>query len=86
VVGRCFWRDLVLGRLVTLALFAIISFLSFQEFMSLTPTCAGDHRSLFLSFFVVVMVQYWLIGIDWYGFFSIFIRSMSFCYCRHCRR
>jgi phosphatidate cytidylyltransferase len=62
-----------LGRLVTLALFAIISFLSFQEFMSLTPTCAGDHRSLFLSFFVVVMVQYWLIGIDWYGFFSIFI-------------
>jgi hypothetical protein len=26
-----------------------------------------------LSFFVVVPVQHWLIGIDWYGLFSIFI-------------
>jgi len=68
-----FGAALLFGRVVTLVLFAILSFLSFREFMSLTPTRAGDHRSLFLSFFVVVPVQYWLIGIDWYGLFSIFI-------------
>ena len=68
-----FGAALVFGRVVTLVLFAILSFLAFREFMSLTPTRAGDHRSLFLSFFVVVPVQYLLIGIDWYGLFSIFI-------------
>jgi len=68
-----FGAALLFGRVVTLVLFAILSFLAFREFMSLTPTRAGDHRSLFLSFFVVVPVQYWLIGIDWYGLFSIFI-------------
>jgi phosphatidate cytidylyltransferase len=68
-----FGAAFVLGRVVTLLLFAVISFLSFREFVSLTPTRAGDHRPLFLSFFVVVPVQYWLIGVDWYGLFSIFI-------------
>jgi phosphatidate cytidylyltransferase len=68
-----FGAALLFGRVVTLVLFAILSFLAFREFMSLTPTRAGDHRSLFLSFFVVVPVQYLLIGIDWYGLFSIFI-------------
>ena len=68
-----FGAALLFGRIVTLVLFAILSFLALREFISLTPTRAGDHRSLFLSFFVVVPVQYWLIGIDWYGLFSIFI-------------
>jgi phosphatidate cytidylyltransferase len=53
-----FGAALVFGRVVTLVLFAILSFLSFREFMSLTPTRAGDHRLLFLSFFVVVPVLY----------------------------
>jgi phosphatidate cytidylyltransferase len=73
-----FGAALVFGRIVTLVLFAIVSFLSFREFMSLTPTSAGDHRSLFLSFFIVVPVQYWLIGVNWYGLFSIFIPVYGF--------
>lgn len=68
-----FGAAIVFGRIATLVLFAILSFLSFREFVSLTPTRRGDHRSLFLAFFVVVPLQYWLIGIDWYGLFSIFI-------------
>jgi len=60
-----FGAALLFGRVVTLVLFAILSFLSFREFMSLTPTRPGDHRSL-------LPMQYWLIGIDWYGLFSIF--------------
>jgi phosphatidate cytidylyltransferase len=68
-----FGTALVFGRIVTLVLFAILSFLSLREFVSLTPTRRGDHRALFLAFFVVIPMQYWLIGIDWYGLFSIFI-------------
>jgi predicted CDP-diglyceride synthetase/phosphatidate cytidylyltransferase len=46
MLGHCLGflaRPLVFGRLVTLVLFAIISSLGFREFMSLTPTGAGDH-------------------------------------------
>jgi phosphatidate cytidylyltransferase len=68
-----FGAALVFGRIVTLVLFAILSFLALREFVSLTPTRRGDHRSLFLAFFVVVPLQYWLIGIDWYGLVTIFI-------------
>jgi phosphatidate cytidylyltransferase len=73
-----FGAALVFGHIVTLLLFAILSFLSLREFLSLTPTRAGDHRSLFLSFFIIVPVQYWLIGVDWYGLFSIFIPVYGF--------
>jgi phosphatidate cytidylyltransferase len=68
-----FGAALVFGRIVTLVLFAILSFLALREFVSLTPTRRGDHRSLFLAFFVVVPLQYWLIGIDWHGLVAIFI-------------
>lgn len=61
------------GRIVTLVLFAILSFLSLREFVSLMPTRRGDHCTLFLALFFVVPLQYWLIGIGWYGLFSIFI-------------
>jgi phosphatidate cytidylyltransferase len=63
----------LLGPVVTLVLFAATSFIALREFLSLTPTRAGDHVSLFVSFFVIVPVQYVLIGIGWYGLFSIFI-------------
>ena len=66
-----FGAAFLFGSVVTLALFAILSFLAFREFMSLTPTRAGDHR-FFLAFFIVVPLQYWLIGVHWYGLFSIF--------------
>src|SRR5438067_3147133 len=64
---------LVLGRAVTLILFALLSFLAFREFITLTPTRPGDHRTLFLAFFVVIPLQYWIIGINWYGLFAVFI-------------
>jgi phosphatidate cytidylyltransferase len=68
-----FGAALIFGRIVTLLLFTILSFLALREFVSLTPTRRGDHRSLFLAFFIVVPIQYWLIGIDWYGLVAIFI-------------
>jgi phosphatidate cytidylyltransferase len=68
-----FGAAMVLGRVVTLVLFAILSFLSLREFVSLMPTRRGDHCSLFLALIFVVPSQYWLIGIGWYGLFSTFI-------------
>jgi phosphatidate cytidylyltransferase len=73
VMVAVFGGALVIGRGVTLALFGLLSFLALREFISLTPTRRGDHRTLFLSFFVVVPMQYWLISIDWYGLFAVFI-------------
>ena len=68
-----FAAALTFGKIVTLVLFGLISFLALREFVTLIDTRKGDHRSLFLAFFVVVPAQYYLIGIDWYGLFSILI-------------
>jgi phosphatidate cytidylyltransferase len=61
------------GRIGSLLLFAIISFLALREYVTLTPTKRADHRALFWAFFVITPLQYLLIGIRWYGLFSIFI-------------
>lgn len=53
--------------------FGLISFLALREFITLTPTHRGDHRTLFWAFFVVIPVHYYLVAIHWYGLFSIMI-------------
>jgi phosphatidate cytidylyltransferase len=67
-----------IGKNATLVLFGIISFLALREFITLTPTKSGDYYPLALSFFVLVPLQYYLIGIDWYTLFSIFIPVYGF--------
>jgi phosphatidate cytidylyltransferase len=66
------------GKVATLVLFALVSFFALREFLTLTPTRFGDHRALSLAFFALIPVQYWLIGVDWYGLFSIFIPVYAF--------
>jgi phosphatidate cytidylyltransferase len=68
----------LLGRVATLVLFSLVSFFALREFLTLTPTKVGDHRALSIAFFVLIPAQYWLIGIDWYGLFSIFIPVYGF--------
>ena len=46
--------------------------------MTLTPTRRGDHLALAVAFFVVLPLQYYLIWIDWYGLYSIFIPVYAF--------
>ena len=58
---------LLSGRIGSLILFGIISFLAMREYMTLVPTRRGDHRTLFWSFFVIMPMQYYLVGIQWYG-------------------
>jgi phosphatidate cytidylyltransferase len=57
----------------SVVLFALLSFLALREFITLSPTGRADHRALAWSFFVVIPVQYVLVGIQWYGLFSILI-------------
>ncbi len=66
------------GGIGSVVLFALTSFLALREFITLTPTRPGDHRSLFWVFFVILPLQYYLIAIKWYGLFSIMIPVYAF--------
>lgn len=74
VLGACF----ALGTTATLVVFAFISFFALREFITLTPTRAGDHKPLAVAFYVLVPLQYWLLYADWYGLFAIFIPVYAF--------
>jgi phosphatidate cytidylyltransferase len=77
----------LLHRLGTVLLFGLVSFWALREFITMTPTRRGDHRTLFWVFFIFTPLQYllialgsgaprWLTGgrdIDFYGFYSIMI-------------
>lgn len=84
---RAWWKmcaifaaAVLVGRVGSLILFGLISFLALREYMTLVPTRRGDHRTLFWSFFVIMPLQYYLIGIQWYGFFAIMIPVLAFVY------
>jgi phosphatidate cytidylyltransferase len=54
---------LLLGRTCTVVLFGLVSFWALREFITMTPTRRGDHRTLFWVFFVFTPIQYLLVGI-----------------------
>ncbi len=73
-----FFLSILLGRVGALVLFAVISFLAMREYMTLVPTRRGDHRTLFWSFFVIMPLQYYLVGAHRYGLFAIMIPVLAF--------
>ena len=68
-----FWLGWMIGNRTALALFAAISFFALREFLTLSPTRRGDHRSLVLAFFVVLPLQYWLVWAEHFDMFAVFI-------------
>ncbi|RZL94473.1 MAG: phosphatidate cytidylyltransferase [Variovorax sp.] len=68
-----FWIGWGLGEGVATVLFALISFLALREFITLSPTRRGDHRSLILAFFVVLPIQFILVGTARFDLFTVFI-------------
>lgn len=78
VMVAIFTVAFLLGKAATLVLFAFASFFALREFITLTPTRRGDHKPLFLAFFVLIPVQYLLIGMDRYGIFAMFIPVYAF--------
>ena len=59
-------------------LFALISFASLREFVTLTYTRRSDHWILLGMFGIVIPFQYWLVWTEWYGLFTIFIPVYCF--------
>src|ERR1700739_4015187 len=76
-ISAIFAAAIAIGRVGSLILFAIISFLAMREYITLVPTRRGDHRTLFWSFWVIMPLQYYLIGIQWYGLFAIMIPVLA---------
>lgn len=65
----------LLGYVATVVLFGMVSFWALREFITMTPTRRGDHRTLFWTFFLFTPLQYVLVGLgrDWYGLYTIMI-------------
>ncbi len=72
----------LLGRTTTVVLFGLVSFWALREFITMTPTRRGDHRTLFWVFFVFTPMQYVLVALspEFYGLFSIAIPVYAFLY------
>ncbi|SFM15343.1 phosphatidate cytidylyltransferase [Variovorax sp. OV329] len=68
-----FWIGWALGEKVATFLFAMLSFFALREFITLSPTRRGDHRSLILAFFVVLPIQFWLVATAKFDLFTVFI-------------
>jgi phosphatidate cytidylyltransferase len=78
VMVLVFAGALLAGPRGTLVLFGLTSFLALREFITLSPTRPADHRSLFWTFFLVTPLQYVLLGVAWYGFFTVLIPVYAF--------
>ncbi|MCB2029420.1 MAG: phosphatidate cytidylyltransferase, partial [Rhodoferax sp.] len=68
-----FWVGWLSGDVGATVLFALVSFFALREFMALSPTRRGDHRSLVLAFFVILPLQYTLVGLRHFDLFTVFI-------------
>jgi phosphatidate cytidylyltransferase len=64
---------LILGYVATVVLFGLISFWALREFITMTPTRRGDHRTLFWTFVVFTPLQYVLIGLGSYALYTVMI-------------
>lgn len=66
------------GQGGVILLFAFVSFAALREYATLTHTRHADRWTLLSMFIVIIPVQYYLIWIDWYGLYSIFIPVYCF--------
>jgi len=77
VMVSVFTAAMLLSRTVSLVFFGFISFLALKEYLSIIPTRRADRRVLFWAY-LAIPVQYYWIGIGWYGMFIIFIPVFMF--------
>jgi phosphatidate cytidylyltransferase len=64
---------LILGYVATVVLFGVISFWALREFITMTPTRRGDHRTLFWTFVIFTPLQYVLVGFGQYALYTVMI-------------
>jgi phosphatidate cytidylyltransferase len=65
--------SLFLGTIPTVILFGFLSFWALREFITMTPTRRGDHRTLFWVFVGFTPVQYILVAMNHYALFTVVI-------------
>ena len=63
----------LIGNIATIILFCLIAFWALREFITLTPTRPGDHRTLFWVFFLITPLQFALVGFGLYELFTVLI-------------
>ncbi|MDP1647596.1 MAG: phosphatidate cytidylyltransferase [Rubrivivax sp.] len=68
-----FWVAWVSGPVGATLAFGVFSFLALREFITLAHTRRSDHRSLILAFFIVLPLQYLLVGSRSFDLFTVFI-------------
>lgn len=71
-----FLVDFVFRSIVTtVVLFGLVSFWALREYITMTPTRRGDHRTLFWTFFLFTPLQYLLVGLgsDYFVFYTTMI-------------
>jgi phosphatidate cytidylyltransferase len=78
VMAAAIGLALLAGKGGAILLFAFASLVALREYATITPTRRGDHWALLVAFFVVLPFQYFLIWIEWYGLYSIFIPVYAF--------
>ncbi len=69
---------MLFGGAGVVVLFGFLSFMAMREFLTLTAKSRADHYALASAFFVILPVQYYLVWVDWYGLYSIFIPVYAF--------
>lgn len=69
---------ILIGQTATVILFGLISFWALREFITLTPTRPGDHRTLFWIFFFWTPLQFILLGLEKFGLYTIVIPVYAF--------
>ncbi|MFT3718410.1 phosphatidate cytidylyltransferase [Pseudorhodoferax sp.] len=74
VIGLAF----AFGKGGVIVLFYLVSFYGLREFMSLAYTRRGDHLAIAAAFYLALPLQYFLVWIEWYGLYSIFIPVYAF--------
>jgi phosphatidate cytidylyltransferase len=74
VIGGALWA----GTLAVVLLFGLVSFLALREFLTLAPTRPGDHLALVVSFYLILPLQYLLVGMAWFETFPLFIPVYAF--------
>ncbi|MGI9262190.1 MAG: phosphatidate cytidylyltransferase [Woeseiaceae bacterium] len=77
VMAGIFSLAIMLDQKVSLFFLGFVSFIAFKEYLSLIPTRRADRRVLLLAY-LSIPIQYFLIGIGWYGLFIIFIPVYMF--------
>lgn len=77
VMVTVFSVAMALSRSVSIAFLGFVSFLALKEYFSLIPTRRADRRVLFWAYLAIPLQFYW-VGIGWYGMFIIFVPVYMF--------